>query len=620
MSFNVGDRVRVTAGGHTYNMWQERYDEMKTAETLPYRHGECPDDGMEGIVLAKAPHPSWAATVYLINFEEDGHAYLMNDSGIELVTHAPAPAPTGTTYVRPSTVRELSVGDRVRSRAPYGSVVITGMMGTIKDLIYNPTTPVGVEWDEYRTEMHSLNGHSPANRGYYVPLHCIEKLVKVEEEEDIVDLVEMADDEDATVYECSICHCVVNSASALTLTDDDEHVCNDCLMENYSKCYECGGYFRHEDITIANEGLRHEHYVCSDCLTESNGYYQCSVCNEYFTSYHLAYSEGEAYICDDCYPDNRACYTCGTVHSVDEMTYDDDNEEYYCDSCYRVRPRNVINDYNYSPDEFEFLGDDDFNHNLFMGVELEVDGAGNETAAKVKAALVQDITDEVYIKHDGSLNEGFEIVTMPATLDYHVNNMQWDTLASQCVAEGMRSHDTDTCGLHVHVSRDAFGDDETQQDLNIAKLILLVNKFWDSHIIKFTRRKRHALERWANRCDMEYNPHDDNDDIVDKVDHVKGQGRYQAINITNDDTVEFRMFKGTLNTDTILATLEWVHAMTLYACDVRLAGIATTKWEDMLKDSSMYPYMWEYMAKRHLTTATICESEPEYTCVTGEEE
>lgn len=31
--------------------------------------------------------------------------------------------------------------------------------------------------------------------------------------------------------------------------------------------------------------------------------------------------------------------------------------------------------------------------------------------------------DHLYIKHDGSLDDGFELVTHPMTLDYHLNKM-----------------------------------------------------------------------------------------------------------------------------------------------------------------------------------------------------
>ena len=62
----------------------------------------------------------------------------------------------------------------------------------------------------------------------------------------------------------------------------------------------------------------------------------------------------------------------------------------------------------------------------YFGVELEVDEGGESDS---NAERVLDIANSgrelIYCKHDGSLNDGFEIVTHPMTLDFHENNMPW---------------------------------------------------------------------------------------------------------------------------------------------------------------------------------------------------
>ncbi|MEQ2617621.1 hypothetical protein AAAT94_10640 [Intestinimonas aquisgranensis] len=45
-------------------------------------------------------------------------------------------------------------------------------------------------------------------------------------------------------------------------------------------------------------------------------------------------------------------------------------------------------------------------------------------------------------------------------------------------------------------------------------------------------------------------------------------GRYICVNLQNSDTVEFRMFRGTLKTNTLLAALELVDRI----CDVAFSG------------------------------------------------
>ena len=44
-----------------------------------------------------------------------------------------------------------------------------------------------------------------------------------------------------------------------------------------------------------------------------------------------------------------------------------------------------------------------------------------------------------------------------------------------------------TCGLHVHVSRLAFGETEEQQDTAIARVLYFFEKHWEE-LLKFSRR------------------------------------------------------------------------------------------------------------------------------------
>lgn len=69
-------------------------------------------------------------------------------------------------------------------------------------------------------------------------------------------------------------------------------------------------------------------------------------------------------------------------------------------------------------------------------------------------------------------------------------------ICASALAEGMRSHDTDACGLHVHVSREFFGKNQTSQELTELKLIETVDRLFEPIVI-FSRRKRHNIDRWG---------------------------------------------------------------------------------------------------------------------------
>ena len=86
--------------------------------------------------------------------------------------------------------------------------------------------------------------------------------------------------------------------------------------------------------------------------------------------------------------------------------------------------------------------------------------------------------ENLYIKTDGSLDEGLELVTHPMTLEYHLNEMPWAEVLRKAQSMGYLSHAAGTCGLHVHISRLAFGCTYEQQEAAIARLLYFVEKFW----------------------------------------------------------------------------------------------------------------------------------------------
>lgn len=110
-----------------------------------------------------------------------------------------------------------------------------------------------------------------------------------------------------------------------------------------------------------------------------------------------------------------------------------------------------IHDYSYKPDP-EFKGEG----KRYFGVELEVDYGGNDNAKEVLDIANYD-KENIYIKSDGSLDDGFEIVTHPMTLNYYINLMPWEEVMRKLIRMGYKSHKAGTCSLHIHINRTAFG-------------------------------------------------------------------------------------------------------------------------------------------------------------------
>ena len=209
----------------------------------------------------------------------------------------------------------------------------------------------------------------------------------------------------------------------------------------------------------------------------------------------------------------------------------------------------------------------------------------------------------IYCKHDGSLNDGFEIVTHPMTLDFHKNNMPWAEIMEEAKKMGYLSHQAETCGLHVHVNRTTFGNTESEQEAAIARVLYFFEKFWEE-LLKFSRRTQRQLDHWAARYGYKEKP-------KDILDHAKGHnspGRYTAVNLTNRDTVEFRMFRGTLKCNTLIATLELLDnicEMAVYLTDKDVQGLS---WTSFVVGCTQ-PELVQYLKERRLYVNDAVASE-----------
>ena len=341
---------------------------------------------------------------------------------------------------------------------------------------------------------------------------------------------------------CTMCHCIVNEDEVTEF--DDACLCDDCRDEHTTTCDHCG-----------------EMIWASD-----------SVCDDHMT------------LCQDCYDDHyRRCENCGQLIHDNDVYWSGDYP--YCCHCYE-QIGNEIEDYSYKPEPI-FYGDG----NRFFGVELEVDcgGKDDDSAEQIKAQT-NIRCEHIYIKSDGSLDDGFEIVTHPMTLQYHMNCMDWPDVLRKAIHLGYKSHMTSTCGLHVHVNRNSLGDTEEEQERVIEKILFFTELHWNELFV-FSRRSEYSMNRWAARYGVEKTGRE----ILDKA--KKGsKGRYAAINLCPYKTVEFRLFRGTLKLNTLLATLQMVNAICDVAVFMSERAIADMSWRDFvmkLKEPELVQYLKE---------------------------
>ncbi len=316
--------------------------------------------------------------------------------------------------------------------------------------------------------------------------------------------------------------------------------------------------------------------MCASCLEAETTL--CDCCGERI-SCSASHGNDAIDLCARCYQNNyTTCEECGALIRNDSAYYFDDSDYPYCSECYQtLRDNAPIKEYNYKPEPI-FYGSGD----LFMGIELEVDKGGeyNSNAQKLLNIANAD-AEHIYCKHDGSIEEGFEIVSHPMTLAYHSCKMNWKEIFEAAVAMDYRSHQTTTCGLHIHVSRHALGSTIDAQEDVISRIVYFVENHWNE-LLKFSRRTEANINRWASRYGISTTAKDTYKNAKDK--HM---GRYVAVNLENYNTVEFRLFRGTLCYNTFLATLQLIYEICRFAIQMSDKELEGLSWSDFV---SKIPY------------------------------
>lgn len=365
------------------------------------------------------------------------------------------------------------------------------------------------------------------------------------------DLPRTAEEIAAATVTCPCCGDDVEHED--TILHADEPHCGDCVHT----CEGCGSTtIDSDEIYQANTSgyqrspRNRTRQLCYDCS------FECVDCDERFCN--GADSGEDAHgdrVCASCAENYSYCGDCSSTVSNDDVQFDSDAEEYVCSSCYRERTRNresedsensdddgetVIHDHWHKPrprffdERAPVTGTNEPMPGVpYFGVEFEVDSpdripGGNEAAA-INAGLHPN--PFYHCESDGSLVHGFEIVSKPATwAHWQTVNLAW---MGHLKAAGYRSYDTRTCGQHIHVSRAFLSEAEQFALVAFVKHNSLVMR-------RLSRRDRFEyckLGHYKNMAAYE---------ITLKLKAGDSGERYEAINLCNKSTLEFRLFRGTL--------------------------------------------------------------------------
>jgi hypothetical protein len=276
----------------------------------------------------------------------------------------------------------------------------------------------------------------------------------------------------------------------------------------------------------------------------------------------------------------------------------------------------IVHDYGYRPDPIFYSSSPD--ERLYFGIEIEVEAKdGNYEVRKNAAQRAYALENEqlAYLKNDGSLNCGFEIVTHPMSHNYYMNEADelWDTLEDLRTKYDMKSWATRTCGLHIHISRTGFnGGAHMHRFLN---LVYSNQAFY---------------ELLAGRSSSQWSKFDDVDTAVptgrlnsqgftewktvrsykNKIDSGRNTDRYSAVNTQNRATLEMRIFKGTINSGKVKSQINLAHASveytrTLTVKDVRDGALNASQFAQyIMAHADIYPELVARLDKQY-TQVTV---------------
>lgn len=228
---------------------------------------------------------------------------------------------------------------------------------------------------------------------------------------------------------------------------------------------------------------------------------------------------------------------------------------------------------------------------IAIGMELEVEDVKNLNPRKSLTEKSDDFDKDaaellMYFKTDSSLVDGFEIVSHPRTIKswIEIKNRLKDFMKKFKDA-GFRSYDTGRCGMHFHINRTAF-----HGPYHIAKFI----KFWEqNHELSFALSRR-SVASMATYSHIQTHKAEVFASIISERDpYGSGRGSLRAVGdmpraelphhsavALTQHTVEVRIFRGTMNVNTILTTMEMVAkviAVTAYS------GLGELGVENVLK-------------------------------------
>lgn len=416
-------------------------------------------------------------------------------------------------------------------------------------------------------------------------------------------------------YRGDACYIVDNECNTYYLPHDYAEIINDALKLHSNIYHECDTDSCRRQIITKLENINRREYGGNDFELFNNVLAEQSRNGNYYHDrilYDTTCNKAYVYNCDGAMMAVRLCHLepsttqrgrrselVSTSFTADEAaiynnsisfhssgTITFNNSEWdreFIDNIIPNKSKTYIHQFNYVPKYIKhFMPGESEDTTLLLGAEIEVGGNNNISSDNDKNSTVKkciqimngsdsDEENLIYSTHDSTVQIEFD--TMPCSLEFHKNKMNYREMFEYLDKEGYKGHDCETAGLHIHANRSYLGKSRISQELVISKILYILEKFNDE--ICVIARRDNDYSEFAGEKQNE-------DSIVELYGKYKDKGKRAALNLQHKDTIEFRMFKSTLKYETFILTLEFVKDIIDYAKSVDIEEIELAKWSDLM--------------------------------------
>jgi len=366
--------------------------------------------------------------------------------------------------------------------------------------------------------------------------HCIEKLISKDK-----------------VHTCSICGEVLLEEDIVKFEENGYiyYYCDSCARNEIVPCYACGQMMRRRGATRVYDDYGVSHLMCNTCASD---YPVCTYCGNRFMS------ESHDGMCSQCYnrthwkgEGKRYCY-----HEWDE---DHKWNFYHEDGSVSIYPKN---------------------NTIYLGTETEIDTDDDGYVQEVCGRLNRKLGGLVHYERDGSLgNSGIEIISMPMVLSKHMEFKDKFESGFLCALDNDYWCD-DSTGLHVHVSTTVL------EVKHHKRLLYMLNKF-RQNVVNLSRR----ISDYAVYYSISHILGHDYDegwvptgrDLTEYLGWIRdhsGHGIYINYN-AYPDSIEFRMFGGTLDIVEYIGTIQFVHRCIEAVLEYTLNRLRELSFDEIFK-------------------------------------